>query len=57
MDTNCNINCPQLKSQTIAAGNKCMQQQKVTENIDGWLTELPGGMMVAPMKKERAFNA
>ncbi|PSN69106.1 hypothetical protein BS50DRAFT_599453 [Corynespora cassiicola Philippines] len=46
MDTNCNINCPQLKSQNIASGNKCSQKQKVQENIDGWLTELPGGMQV-----------
>ncbi|KAF2796880.1 hypothetical protein K505DRAFT_372881 [Melanomma pulvis-pyrius CBS 109.77] len=46
MDSNCNINCPQLKTQSIATGNKCAQKQKVPENIDGWLTELPGGMMV-----------
>ena len=46
MDSNCNINCPQLKTQTIPTGNKCAQKQKVEENIDGWLTELPGGMMV-----------
>jgi hypothetical protein len=47
MDSNCNINCPQLKTQTIAAGNKCAQQQKVVEDIDSWLTELPGGMPVS----------
>lgn len=46
MDTNCNINCPQLKTQSIAAANKCSQQQKVKEDVDGWLTELPGGMPV-----------
>ncbi|KAJ4356205.1 uncharacterized protein N0V89_004235 [Didymosphaeria variabile] len=46
MDTNCNINCPQLKTQSIAAANKCVQQQKVKEDVDGWLTELPGGMPV-----------
>ncbi|KAJ4297594.1 hypothetical protein N0V90_005487 [Kalmusia sp. IMI 367209] len=46
MDTNCNINCPQLKTQTIATGNKCVQQQKVKEDLDSWLTELPGGMPV-----------
>lgn len=46
MDADCNINCPQLKSQSIAAGNKCAQSQKVPEDIDGWLTELPGGMPV-----------
>jgi hypothetical protein len=46
MDDNCNIRCPTLKSQTIAQGNQCSQKQKVDENIDGWLEELPGGMMV-----------
>ncbi len=34
MDTNCNINCPALKTQSIQAGNKCTQQQKVKEDID-----------------------
>lgn len=43
MDTNCiNMKCPTLKSQNIATGNKCGQQQKVKEEIDGWLTQLPG---------------
>lgn len=46
MDANCNVNCPQLKTQSIATGNKCAQKQKVDENVDGWLTELPGGMPV-----------
>jgi hypothetical protein len=46
MDTNCNINCPPLKTQSIAQGNKCAQKQKVQEDIDSWLTELPGGMPV-----------
>ncbi|KAF2635085.1 hypothetical protein P280DRAFT_523554 [Massarina eburnea CBS 473.64] len=46
MDTNCNINCPALKTQSIATGNKCAQSQKVKEDVDGWLTELPGGMPV-----------
>ncbi|KAJ8127995.1 hypothetical protein O1611_g5641 [Lasiodiplodia mahajangana] len=46
MDTNCNINCPQLKSQTIQTGNQCSVKTTVDENIDGWLTELPGGMPV-----------
>ena len=47
MDTNCNINCPQLKTQSIAAANKCSQQQKVKEDVDGWLSELPGGMPIS----------
>lgn len=44
MDTNCNINCPQLKSQSIQQGNQCSVKDVVGEQIDGWLTELPGGM-------------
>ncbi|KAK0724226.1 hypothetical protein B0H67DRAFT_640788 [Lasiosphaeris hirsuta] len=42
MDTNCNINCPALKTQSIAVGNKCANKARVHEDIDGWLTELPG---------------
>ena len=34
MDTNCNINCPVLKTQSIQVGNQCTQQQKVKEDID-----------------------
>ena len=34
MDTNCNINCPQLKTQNIAKGNQCAVQRRVTEDID-----------------------
>ena len=40
--SNCNVNCPTLKTQTIAEANKCTQQQAVKEPIDGWLTALPG---------------
>lgn len=46
MDSNCNINCPQLKSQSIQTGNQCKAKVTVSENIDGWLTELPGNMPV-----------
>ncbi|RDL36912.1 Uncharacterized protein BP5553_06264 [Venustampulla echinocandica] len=46
MDANCNINCPQLKSQQIPAGNKCTKPAIVNENIDGWIDELPGGMPI-----------
>jgi len=46
MDANCNVNCPPLKTQSIATGNKCAQTQKVKEDVDGWLAELPGGMEV-----------
>lgn len=47
MTSNCNINCPDLKSQSIAAGNTCTVPQRVKEDTEGWLTELPGGMPVA----------
>ncbi|KAI1159168.1 hypothetical protein F5B18DRAFT_637872 [Nemania serpens] len=46
MDSNCNINCPQLRTQTIQQGNQCNVKDVVNETIDGWLTELPGGMSV-----------
>ncbi|KAI0474475.1 hypothetical protein F4859DRAFT_522096 [Xylaria cf. heliscus] len=46
MDTNCNINCPQLRSQSIQQGNQCSVKSVVDETIDGWLNELPGGMPV-----------
>ena len=46
MDASCNVNCPMLKTQSIAQGNKCAQSQKVNEDVDGWLSELPGGMAV-----------
>ena len=35
MDSNCNINCPQLKTQTIAQGNQCNKGMTVKETIDG----------------------
>lgn len=34
MDNNCNINCPALKTQSIADGNKCTVKTTVPENID-----------------------
>ncbi|KAI5860244.1 hypothetical protein GGS23DRAFT_240943 [Durotheca rogersii] len=46
MDTNCNINCPQLRSQSIQQGNQCTVKKTVNEDIDGWLKELPGAMPV-----------
>lgn len=55
MDNNCNsdlfankINCPTLKTQTIEQANKCTKARSVKENLDGWLTELPG-MSSMPM--------
>ncbi|KAI1303489.1 hypothetical protein F5Y03DRAFT_407236 [Xylaria venustula] len=47
MDSNCNIACPELQSQTIQQGNQCTVKDIVGEQIDGWLTELPGGMPVS----------
>ncbi|KXX76195.1 putative exoglucanase GH6D [Madurella mycetomatis] len=47
MDANCDGPvCPQLRSQSISTGNQCTQQKKVPENIDGWLSELPGGIQI-----------
>ncbi|KAK3320204.1 hypothetical protein B0T19DRAFT_451501 [Cercophora scortea] len=44
MDANC-ASCPQLKTQTIAVGNKCSRGEQVKEPVDGWLDALPGGAM------------
>ena len=35
MDGNCNVNCPTLKSQNLAAGNKCLKNVGVKEDVDG----------------------
>lgn len=43
MTQDCNFNCPALTTQSIAQGNKCTVTRKVEEDVDGWLTELPGG--------------
>lgn len=40
------LNCPTLKGQTIEQANKCTVKVTVNDNLDGWLKELPGGMMV-----------
>ena len=52
LDANCNsdlfsdrVNCPTLKLQSITDGNKCKKERTVHEDLDGWLTELPGGGM------------
>ena len=53
MDANCNsdllsnkINCPTLKTQDLAAANKCTVQRQVSEGLDGWMASLPGGVVV-----------
>ncbi|RYP34714.1 hypothetical protein DL767_004160 [Monosporascus sp. MG133] len=54
MDTDCYIPCPQLRRQSFQTGNQCKVPRVTHEDIDGWLTELPGGMPVtgAPTKRE-----
>ncbi|KAF1978967.1 hypothetical protein BU23DRAFT_577165 [Bimuria novae-zelandiae CBS 107.79] len=42
MDQNCQVNCPTLKMQSTQSANKCTVKRKVEDDIDGWLTELPG---------------
>lgn len=42
MDANCNVACPQLKSQATNTANQCSFKRKTDEPIDGWLTALPG---------------
>ncbi|KAK4229263.1 hypothetical protein QBC38DRAFT_473000 [Podospora fimiseda] len=44
MDTNCD-RCPQLRSQSLAEGNKCAKARMVREDIDGWLDSIPGQPM------------
>ncbi|KAF2196877.1 hypothetical protein GQ43DRAFT_435634 [Delitschia confertaspora ATCC 74209] len=44
MDAFCGVNCVQLKTQTTQNANRCTIKPKVNEDIDSWLTELPGGM-------------
>ncbi|TRX91645.1 hypothetical protein FHL15_007427 [Xylaria flabelliformis] len=51
MDTNCNGDrCNGLGYQTIKNGNACMKKPSADENLDGWLSELPGGMPVTDAK-------
>ncbi|KAF2262919.1 hypothetical protein CC78DRAFT_466973 [Lojkania enalia] len=40
------INCPVGKEQSIQQGNQCNLKNRVKDPLDGWLTELPGGMPV-----------
>ncbi|KAI5916968.1 hypothetical protein F4810DRAFT_716924 [Camillea tinctor] len=43
MDANCfGATCSQLKSQAFTEANKCAVQNSVDEQVDGWLTSLPG---------------
>ncbi|KAK3693141.1 hypothetical protein B0T22DRAFT_34311 [Podospora appendiculata] len=38
--------CSALKTQTVEQALACVKQQTVAEPVEGWLTELPGGMPV-----------
>ncbi|KAM7213606.1 protein of unknown function (DUF1996) domain containing protein [Rhypophila decipiens] len=59
-DPNCDfsgLNCRTLKTQSIAEGNRCSQAKKVAENIDGWLSELPGAVEITgPQPKPGSGN-
>ncbi|RYO96421.1 hypothetical protein DL764_007469 [Monosporascus ibericus] len=59
MDTDCYITCPQLRRQSFQTGNQCKVPRVINEDIDGWLTELPGGIPVtgSPTKREEAWEA
>lgn len=46
MDKYCGVNCPELKTQSVEAANACSKETVVKEDVDGWLTSLPGGMPV-----------
>jgi hypothetical protein len=46
MNDNCDVACPTLRTQGIDVGNRCRQDKKVPENIDGWLESLPGEVQV-----------
>ncbi|KAK3388003.1 hypothetical protein B0H63DRAFT_500953 [Podospora didyma] len=46
MDANCDACTGTLKTQSITTGNNCQQSQKVAETIDGWLPQLPGGIVI-----------
>ncbi|KAL5375552.1 hypothetical protein DPSP01_011133 [Paraphaeosphaeria sporulosa] len=51
MDSPCYVNCPTLKTQDVAAMNKCTIERRVDEDIDGWVTALPGGHQASYVKK------
>ena len=35
MDSECYVNCPTLKTQTLETGNQCSKKATVDEDIDG----------------------
>ncbi|TVY84123.1 hypothetical protein LSUE1_G001855 [Lachnellula suecica] len=47
LDARCNLNsCSVLQSQTVAQAEACTKAQIAVEPVDGWLTQLPGGLPV-----------
>ncbi|EPE24655.1 hypothetical protein GLAREA_08508 [Glarea lozoyensis ATCC 20868] len=38
--------CPQLRTQEQVTANKCVQRQMAREELDEWISELPGGRVV-----------
>jgi hypothetical protein len=50
MDSPCYQNCPTLKSQNAAAMNKCTVNRKVNEEVDAWVSTLPGGHVANYLK-------
>ncbi|KAI8633619.1 hypothetical protein F5Y19DRAFT_489080 [Xylariaceae sp. FL1651] len=48
MNARCNGDiCSELKTQSSEDAMKCTKQPAITEDIDGWLTEIPGMPMVS----------
>ncbi|CAN9363694.1 unnamed protein product [Alternaria alternata] len=54
LDSPCYQNCPTLKTQNAAAMNKCTVPHVVKEEIDAWVSELPGGHQAQYVKKRWA---
>ncbi|KAF2189233.1 hypothetical protein K469DRAFT_626136 [Zopfia rhizophila CBS 207.26] len=47
LDARCgNDKCSKLKSQTAAQADACVKSQQAKEEVEGWVTELPGGVPV-----------
>ncbi|KAF2002548.1 hypothetical protein P154DRAFT_430842 [Amniculicola lignicola CBS 123094] len=50
MDSPCYVSCPTLKTQSAEAMNKCTVDRVVKEEIDDWVTTLPGGHVASYRK-------
>jgi hypothetical protein len=40
------INCPTLKTQSLASANTCNKAAQMKEQLDGWMPSMPGGVTV-----------